>query len=71
MGIMVIAILLWYGNMVLIEKMMALRLLPTWDFSNILTPAKSISKASYAVKRSCRRTCFRNSRPAKPNYIKS
>jgi subfamily B ATP-binding cassette protein MsbA len=47
MGIMVIAILLWYGgNMVLIEK-------PEWRFVYCLhgislkhpTPAKSISKA--------------------------
>jgi subfamily B ATP-binding cassette protein MsbA len=54
MGIAVIAILLWYGGqMVLIEKT-----LEGADFIaymglayNILTPAKSISKASYAVKR--------------------
>jgi subfamily B ATP-binding cassette protein MsbA len=32
-----------------------------------ITPAKSISKATYAVKRKCScRTCFRNSRSAKP-----
>jgi subfamily B ATP-binding cassette protein MsbA len=54
MGIIVIAMLLWYGgNMVLVEK--------TLDGStfigfmtlayNILTPAKSISKASYSIKR--------------------
>ena len=54
LGIMVIAILLWYGgSMVLIEK--------TLDGSsfiaymglayNILTPAKAISKASYSVKK--------------------
>jgi subfamily B ATP-binding cassette protein MsbA len=34
---------------------------------NILTPAKSISKASYSVKRKCSsRTCFRNFGSAKP-----
>jgi subfamily B ATP-binding cassette protein MsbA len=38
---------------------------------NILTPAKSISKASYAVKRgNAAAERFRNSRSAKPNYIK-
>jgi subfamily B ATP-binding cassette protein MsbA len=54
MGIMVIAILLWYGGqMVLIDKT-----LEGADFIaymglayNILTPAKAISKASYGVKR--------------------
>ena len=54
LGICVIAILLWYGgNMVLIAKS-----LDASDFLvymglayNILTPAKSISKASYSVKK--------------------
>lgn len=59
MGIIVIAILLWYGGqMVLIEK--AANGKPLLDGAaflaymglayNILTPAKAISKASYAVK---------------------
>ncbi|MEW5675108.1 ABC transporter ATP-binding protein [Flavobacterium enshiense] len=59
MGIIVIAILLWYGgNMVLVEK--AANGKPLLDGAaflaymglayNILTPAKAISKASYAVK---------------------
>lgn len=54
LGIVVIAILLWYGgSMVLVEKT-----LPPEAFIaymglayNILTPAKAISKASYAVKK--------------------
>lgn len=54
MGIMVIAILLWYGgNMVLMEKTLngASFIAYMGLAYNILTPAKSISKASYAVKR--------------------
>jgi subfamily B ATP-binding cassette protein MsbA len=54
MGIMVIAILLWYGgHMVLIEKTLngASFIAYMGLAYNILTPAKSISKASYAVKR--------------------
>jgi subfamily B ATP-binding cassette protein MsbA len=54
MGIMVIAILLWYGgNMVLIEKTLngASFIAYMGLAYNILTPAKSISKASYSVKR--------------------
>ncbi len=54
MGIMVIAILLWYGgNMVLIEKTLngASFIAYMGLAYNILTPAKSISKASYAIKR--------------------
>ncbi|MGL2966397.1 ABC transporter ATP-binding protein [Flavobacterium sp. XGLA_31] len=54
MGIMVIAILLWYGgNMVLIEKTLngAAFIAYMGLAYNILTPAKSISKASYSVKR--------------------
>lgn len=54
MGIMVIAILLWYGgNMVLIEKTLngASFIAYMGLAYNILTPAKSISKATYAVKR--------------------
>ena len=59
MGIIVIAILLWYGgNMVLVEKLPdGKALLDGAKFLaymglayNILTPAKSISKASYQVK---------------------
>jgi subfamily B ATP-binding cassette protein MsbA len=59
MGIIVIAILLWYGgNMVLVEKLPnGKALLDGAKFLaymglayNILTPAKSISKASYSVK---------------------
>ncbi|CAM3900359.1 ABC transporter ATP-binding protein [Flavobacterium branchiophilum] len=59
MGIIVIAILLWYGgNMVLIEKLAngkpvleGAQFLAYMGLAyNILTPAKSISKASYAVK---------------------
>ncbi len=53
MGIIIIAVLLWYGgSLVLVEKV-----LKGADFIaymglayNILTPAKSISKASYSVK---------------------
>ena len=54
MGIMVIAILLWYGGtMVLIEKSLngAAFIAYMGLAYNILTPAKSISKASYNVKR--------------------
>jgi subfamily B ATP-binding cassette protein MsbA len=54
MGIMVIAILLWYGgNMVLIEKTLngAAFIAYMGLAYNILTPAKSISKASYSVRR--------------------
>jgi subfamily B ATP-binding cassette protein MsbA len=54
MGIMVIAILLWYGgNMVLIEKTLngAAFIAYMGLAYNILTPAKSISKATYSVKR--------------------
>ncbi len=58
MGIVVIAILLWYGgNMVLVEKVNGQQLLDGAKFLaymglayNILTPAKAISKASYNVK---------------------
>jgi len=59
MGIIVIAILLWYGgNMVLVEKLVNGK--PLLDGAkflaymglayNILTPAKAISKATYSVK---------------------
>lgn len=59
MGIVVIAVLLWYGgNMVLVEKLASGE--PLLDGAkflaymglayNILTPAKSISKATYSVK---------------------
>ena len=54
MGIMVIAILLWYGgHMVLIEKSLhgASFIAYMGLAYNILTPAKAISKASYAIKR--------------------
>ena len=54
MGIMVIAILLWYGgHMVLIQKTLngASFIAYMGLAYNILTPAKSISKASYAIKR--------------------
>ncbi len=54
MGIMVIAILLWYGgHMVLIEKNLngASFIAYMGLAYNILTPAKAISKASYAIKR--------------------
>tara|TARA_R110002126_G_scaffold72987_6_gene182244 strand:+ start:1391 stop:3220 length:1830 start_codon:yes stop_codon:yes gene_type:complete len=53
MGITTIAILLWYGgNLVLVDKTLdgsAFIVYLTLAY-NILTPAKSISKASYAVK---------------------
>jgi subfamily B ATP-binding cassette protein MsbA len=53
MGITTIAILLWYGgNLVLVQKTLdgsAFIVYLTLAY-NILTPAKSISKASYAVK---------------------
>ena len=54
MGIMVIAILLWYGGqMVLTEKILngAAFIAYMGLAYNILTPAKAISKASYAIKR--------------------
>ncbi|MBC5837233.1 ABC transporter ATP-binding protein [Flavobacterium muglaense] len=54
MGIMIIAILLWYGgSMVLLEKTLngAAFIAYMGLAYNILTPAKSISKASYSVKR--------------------
>lgn len=54
MGIMVIAILLWYGGqMVLIDKTLngAAFIAYMGLAYNILTPAKSISKASYSIKR--------------------
>ncbi len=54
MGIMVIAILLWYGGqMVLIEESLKGAAFITYMglAYNILTPAKAISKASYGVKR--------------------
>ena len=54
MGILVIAILLWYGgHMVLIEKTLngAAFIAYMGLAYNILTPAKSISKASYNVKK--------------------
>ncbi|OCB77917.1 ABC transporter ATP-binding protein [Flavobacterium crassostreae] len=54
MGIMVIAILLWYGgSMVLIEKTLngASFIAYMGLAYNILTPAKAISKASYSIKR--------------------
>jgi subfamily B ATP-binding cassette protein MsbA len=54
MGIMVITILLWYGGqMVLIEKTLngASFIAYMGLAYNILTPAKSISKASYSVKK--------------------
>jgi subfamily B ATP-binding cassette protein MsbA len=53
MGIVTIAILLWYGgNLVLVDKTLegSLFLVYMLLAYNILTPAKSISKASYAVK---------------------
>ena len=53
MGITTIAVLLWYGgNLVLVQKTLdgsAFIVYLTLAY-NILTPAKSISKASYAVK---------------------
>jgi subfamily B ATP-binding cassette protein MsbA len=54
MGILVIAILLWYGgHMVLIEKTLngAAFIAYMGLAYNILTPAKSISKASYNIKK--------------------
>lgn len=54
MGIFVIAVLLWYGgNMVLVEETLNGGAFIAYMglAYNILTPAKSISKASYAVKR--------------------
>lgn len=59
MGIVVIAVLLWYGgNMVLVEKLAngeplldGAKFLSYMGLAyNILTPAKAISKASYSVK---------------------
>ena len=53
MGIVTIAILLWYGgNLVLVDKSLngALFIVYLGLAYNILTPAKAISKASYAVK---------------------
>ena len=53
MGIVTIAILLWYGgNLVLVEKTLdgSLFLVYMLLSYQILTPAKAISKASYAVK---------------------
>lgn len=53
MGIIVIAILLWYGgNLVLVDKTLngALFIVYLGLAYNILTPAKAISKASYQVK---------------------
>lgn len=58
MGIVVIAVLLWYGgNMVLVDKIDGKAILDGAKFLaymglayNILTPAKAISKASYNVK---------------------
>lgn len=53
MGIVTIATLLWYGgNLVLVDKTLdgALFLVYMLLSYNILTPAKNISKASYAVK---------------------
>lgn len=54
MGITVIAILLWYGgHMVLMEKTLESAAFIAYMglAYNILTPAKAISKASYAIKR--------------------
>lgn len=54
MGIMVIAVLLWYGgHMVLVEKsLMGASFLAYMGLAyNILTPAKAISKASYDIKK--------------------
>lgn len=54
LGIVVIAILLWYGgNMILIEKVLDRSdFIPYMGLAyNILTPAKAISKASYSVKK--------------------
>jgi subfamily B ATP-binding cassette protein MsbA len=53
MGIVTIAVLLWYGgNLVLVDETLngALFIVYLGLAYNILTPAKSISKASYAVK---------------------
>ena len=53
MGIVTIAVLLWYGgNLVLIEKTLDGEVFIVFMLLayNILTPAKSISKATYAVK---------------------
>ena len=53
MGIVTIAILLWYGgNLVLVEKTLDGEVFIVFMLLayNILTPAKSISKATYAVK---------------------
>jgi subfamily B ATP-binding cassette protein MsbA len=53
MGIVTIAILLWYGgNLVLVDKTLegSLFLVYMLLAYNILTPAKSISKATYSVK---------------------
>ena len=53
MGIVTIAVLLWYGgNLVLVEKTLegSLFLVYMLLAYNILTPAKAISKASYSVK---------------------
>lgn len=53
MGIVTIAILLWYGgNLVLVEKTLEGSLFIVYMLLayNILTPAKAISKASYSVK---------------------
>ena len=53
MGIVTIAILLWYGgNLVLVDKTLngALFIVYLGLAYNILTPAKAISKASYQVK---------------------
>lgn len=54
LGIVVIAILLWYGgSMVLLEKTLAPESFIVYMglAYNILTPAKAISKASYGVKK--------------------
>ncbi|WP_177735976.1 MULTISPECIES: ABC transporter ATP-binding protein [Flavobacterium] len=54
MGIMVIAILLWFGgHMVLVEKtLLGAQFIAYMGLAyNILTPAKAISKASYDIKR--------------------
>ncbi|AUC77180.1 ABC transporter ATP-binding protein [Olleya sp. Bg11-27] len=53
MGIVTIAVLLWYGgNLVLVEKTLEGELFLVYLLLayNILTPAKAISKASYSVK---------------------
>ncbi|WP_445722119.1 ABC transporter ATP-binding protein [Flavobacterium sp.] len=53
MGIVTISVLLWYGgNLVLVDKTLngALFIVYLGLAYNILTPAKSISKASYSVK---------------------